>query len=239
MDRVQMETGVTGPDAPTPEEPQAERPEWLPEKFNSAEDLATAYSELESKMGQQPEAEAQPEEVVEETNEESTGLFGENDVEKYNAEFSETGTLSDETVKNIVDKGLPEEFVRTYVDGLKALASQAEASVYNTVGGEESYNNMMEWATENLSDAEIEAYNNTIAESSNDARLLAVQGLHARFTQSEGTSPSLFKGKATGTATNAFGSWQQVSEAMRNPKYTKDPAYRKEIQQRLSISNLS
>ncbi len=36
------------------EEPQAqqERPEWLPEKFESAEALAKAYGELESKMGQ-------------------------------------------------------------------------------------------------------------------------------------------------------------------------------------------
>ena len=32
------------------EEPQSEqeRPEWLPEKFKSAEDLAKAYGELES-----------------------------------------------------------------------------------------------------------------------------------------------------------------------------------------------
>lgn len=29
-----------------------ERPEWLPEKFKSAEDLATAYSSLEGKLGQ-------------------------------------------------------------------------------------------------------------------------------------------------------------------------------------------
>lgn len=34
------------PDAPV------ERPEWLPEKFKSAEDLATAYSSLEGKLGQ-------------------------------------------------------------------------------------------------------------------------------------------------------------------------------------------
>ena len=27
------------------------RPEWLPEKFNSAEDMAQAYSELEQKLG--------------------------------------------------------------------------------------------------------------------------------------------------------------------------------------------
>ena len=33
------------------EEPQQERPEWLPEKFKSAEDMAQAYASLEKRMG--------------------------------------------------------------------------------------------------------------------------------------------------------------------------------------------
>ena len=32
-----------------------ERPEWLAEKFNTPEDLASAYSSLESKLGQSEE----------------------------------------------------------------------------------------------------------------------------------------------------------------------------------------
>ena len=36
-------------------ETAVERPEWLPEKFSSAEDLANAYSSLESKLGQKEE----------------------------------------------------------------------------------------------------------------------------------------------------------------------------------------
>ena len=54
-DRVQMETNAS----PQIDEVMAqstqpaaeERPEWLPEKFESAADLAKAYSELESRMG--------------------------------------------------------------------------------------------------------------------------------------------------------------------------------------------
>ena len=33
------------------EQTEDNRPEWLPEKFKSAEDMASAYSELEKKMG--------------------------------------------------------------------------------------------------------------------------------------------------------------------------------------------
>jgi len=36
-------------------EASVERPEWLPEKFKSPEDLSTAYSSLESKLGQKDE----------------------------------------------------------------------------------------------------------------------------------------------------------------------------------------
>ena len=44
---------------PETELPQEEndRPQWLPEKFKSAEDMAQAYSELEKKLGQAPKEE--------------------------------------------------------------------------------------------------------------------------------------------------------------------------------------
>ena len=38
-----------------PQEYADERPEWLPEKFNSPEDLASSYTNLESKIGQKEE----------------------------------------------------------------------------------------------------------------------------------------------------------------------------------------
>ena len=40
----------------TPQEVvETQRPEWLPEKFNTPEDLATSYNNLESKLGQSEE----------------------------------------------------------------------------------------------------------------------------------------------------------------------------------------
>ena len=48
---AKAEAEETKGEEPTLEAPEPQRPEWLPEKFNSAEDMAKAYSELESKMG--------------------------------------------------------------------------------------------------------------------------------------------------------------------------------------------
>ena len=42
--------------APENSEPAPERPEWLPEKFNTGEDLAKSYSELSSKLGAKEES---------------------------------------------------------------------------------------------------------------------------------------------------------------------------------------
>ena len=60
-------TPPSGPDKPevAPVEPQqtTERPAWLPEKFKSAEDLAKAYSELETKLGAKPTEDGKPLEV--------------------------------------------------------------------------------------------------------------------------------------------------------------------------------
>ena len=71
------------------EEPQVEqeRPEWLPEKFESAEALAKAYGELESKMGQGEEQ--QQEQVEEEESKETEPTTEPNPVEiAYYRRFS-------------------------------------------------------------------------------------------------------------------------------------------------------
>ena len=79
-ERIQMEMGTTGPEAPSEEmsdsqETVSERPEWLPEKFESPEALAHAYGELESKLGTQPSNESAPESTDAIT--EATGMSAE------------------------------------------------------------------------------------------------------------------------------------------------------------------
>ena len=46
---------VTEQDVQQAEAPTSERPEWLPEKFNTAEDLAKSYEELSKKLGSKDE----------------------------------------------------------------------------------------------------------------------------------------------------------------------------------------
>ena len=65
--QVEIREGETTAEQPVEETP-ADRPEGLPEKFNSVEDLAKSYAELESKLGTKA---PEPEESTETPNENS------------------------------------------------------------------------------------------------------------------------------------------------------------------------
>ena len=104
------------------------------------------------------------------------------------------------------------------------------------VGGEEQFQAMVEWAKANLSKAEIEAYNRAV--ESNDLTVVenAVLSLAYRYQREVGRDPKLLGGgNASGSG---FQSVAQLIEAMKDPRYEKDPAYRREVEQRLARSNI-
>ncbi len=249
-ERVQIVTGITGADEPemTHEENQmdmeqeevSERPEWLPEKFNSPEDMAKAYGELETQMGSESTTESSDTETTEESLEETKGLTSEY-LTPYTEEFMEHGELSDESFAKLEQEaGIPQEIARAYVDGQRALVDQQQTNVFNEVGGQETYTEMVDWASENFTEAEITSFDNAVDSGDINTTMMAVRGLQARYAQANGSVPQQsFKGSTSKSFTSGFQSWSQVSEAMRNPKYAKDPAYRKEVENRLSVSQLS
>ena len=95
-----------------PEE-QTDRPEWLPEKFKNAEDMANAYSELEKKMG--AGANEQEQEEVQQEEEQSTDEQDDTQKEDSNTNdviveaskefFENDGVISEETSKNLAEAG--------------------------------------------------------------------------------------------------------------------------------------
>ena len=244
-ERIQMDSGITGAEAP--EESLAEnsmdqagevseRPEWLPEKFNSPEDMAQAYGELETRMG--GESEDTSEETQEETVEEATGLTTEY-LAPYSDEFMEHGELSEESYDRLEkEAGIPQDIARAYVEGQRALVEQQQNTVFAEVGGQDNYNEMVDWAGENFTDAEITSFDNAVDSGDANAVMMAVKGLSARYAQANGTTPHLVQGNAGKDSTSGFQSWQQVSAAMRDPRYAKDPAYRSDVENRLNVSNL-
>ena len=148
-----METGVTGPDAPTPEAeaPQAERPEWLPDKFKSPEDLVKSYQALEQKLGGQSQQEPSDPELPDEDEAVDQGLQEaeqavENaglDFEVLANEYAENGELSQEAYQALQESGIPKNLVNQFIEGQEAKTQLIQREAYSLVGGEQQYNEMI------------------------------------------------------------------------------------------------
>ena len=210
------------------------RPNWLPEKFKSAEELAKAYGELEKKMSA-PQQEEQATESVEQnaTPEEVQQL------DKYYDEFIEKNELSEKSYEELDALGLPKDLVDGYIAGQKALADNDVSEVQKVVGGKDNYSQLLDWSSKNLSQPEKDAFNNTIDNGSTEQVKMAVQGLMGRAGMSaDNPQQDLFEGSVDNTNTDVFGSVAQVTDAMNDPRYQKDPAYRKEVEDKLARSSV-
>jgi hypothetical protein len=221
------------------------RPDWLPEKFKSAEDMAQAYSELEKKLGSKQEDQTtKAEEVNEPTPDadatevvdvlDKAGL----DFDVFQQEYNENGGLSDDAYKALEESGFPKSLVDSWIAGQEALAQDMTQSVYQTVGGQEQYAEMVQWAAQSLPPAEVEAFNQAIETGDANIVSFAVQGLHARYRSEAGATPKLVKGEASPTSSGAFNSAAELTAAMRDPRYHNDPAYRQTVAEKLARSNV-
>lgn len=216
-----------------------DRPQWLPEKFKTPEELVKSYQELESKLGkpkQEPEGkpEGQPKgepSPQEETPNESA------DFSKYEQEFVSTGNLSEESITEITDKyKLPKQYVETYIAGLQALQAQELNRGYALVGGEQNYTSMIEWAKVNLSPQEIQDYNTQVTSGKPEATKFAIEALHSRYKAAVGEAPNLISGNTGQPSSNGFKSRAEITSAMSDPRYAKDPAYRKEVMDKIAVT---
>lgn len=247
MERIEIKSSPTPPMAPTdnaqppitsavPAVPEATpadavRPAWLPEKFSNPEDLAKAYSELESRFTQTAQSSDALDQAV------KTGTLTLDDIAPMSKEFAETGQISDKSYKVLEQRGIPRELVDAYVEGQRAVAEAQVNSVYSAVGGQESYEQMTTWAADNLPKEEIEAFDHIIETGSQAAVQMAVRGLYARYSSSQG-SPRLLQGTGAQSGSAAFRSIAEVTAAMRDPRYKNDPAYRKDVEDRLRVSDV-
>jgi len=227
-------------------ESNSNRPEWLPEKFKSAEELVASYQELEKKLGQ-PKQEAeetiteeQRETIQEQENEvaqvmDKAGL----DFNVFQKEYEENGELSNEAYDALSKAGFPKTLVDTWIQGQEALQGDLNNEVYQSVGGEDSYLSMLEWAKDNLPENDISAFNASVETGDRNLVKFAVQGLYARYrTEVGGNEPQLTQGSASESSGGSFQSAAELTAAMRDPRYAKDPSYRKSVANKLARSSV-
>ena len=230
-------TGSVSPEqqaAEQQQEQQTDRPEWLPEKFGSPEDMAKAYGELESKLGGQETEEPK----AEESSDLKIPEISEKNMEYYSQRFAENGQLDEEDYAGLEKLGVSKPMVDAYVQGQVAMQQQYTQTVYNEVGGQEAYQAMTEWASNNLTPEEIAVYDEAVNSGDNTKTMSAVKGLQARYQLENGTQPNLMQGKTTGTGVQAYESLDQMKREMQDPRYRSDPAFRESVQRKLAVSDI-
>lgn len=241
VDKVEITTPETGSEAPVNNNALS-KPEGLPEKFNSVEDLAKSYSELEAKLGINKE-EVKTEEVKEvktdslEIAEKAVTNAG-LDMNNLAEEYAKGGKLEDTSYEALEKAGIPKDYVDQFIQGQKAISDQQSSSIKSLVGGDDAYTEMSNWAADNMNDAEKTAYNTAVNSKDIETAKLAVVGLKAKYEAVNGSEPNLVQGKATPMGVDGYQSWQQVTEAMKDPRYAKDPAYQNMVKNKLSKSTI-
>ena len=213
------------------------RPEWLPEKFKNAEELAKAYGELEKSFSSRKQTQEQPKDLS--IQDARKAAEGQEALGKFYDEYAQNNSLSEKSYEELATKhNLSRELVDGYIEGQKAISETQTKTIHDIVGGADRYAELTEWAAKNLSEAEQQTYNNMVDSGNVDQAKFAVQGLMSRAgVNYDAKQPELFEG-GDQIPNDSFESVAQVTEAMNDPRYEKDPAYRKQVTDKIARSSV-
>lgn len=219
-------------------------------KFKSAEDLEKAYLELQKKLGQKDEGvddDSAPtdDSVPEEEEEVQSPVSKRVDFLKEASEeyYSNDNELKPETIQKL--KEMPsEELIEAYLELQKnnpvakaqPLSDDAAKTIVDSVGGQNAYNDTLAWAADNLKPEEVAAYDNVVNSGNKDAIFFAVQALNQRYKDSVGFEGQQISGRAPKSTVKGFRSNAELANAISDPRYRNDPAYRYDIEQKLAAS---
>ena len=243
------------------EELVAQQEGLLAGKYKDAAELEKAYVELQSKLGEKgnkdsgetgdtkDSSEVESEETTEETEETPQASPAAELISSASEEFNDKGELTPETLdkfssmssRDLVNAYM--ELQRNSPDIAEPAADISDASVNevkNFAGGEQAYENMVNWASQNLDQKSIEAFDSIVNTGSVDAIKLAVSGLRTQYENANGYEGTMYTGKAPQTSKDVFRSQAELVEAMSDRRYDRDPAYRQDVIDKLERSdNLS
>ena len=222
------------------EEMAQEQETRLAGKYKNAEELEAAYIELQKKLGETTDDDDDETESseTEETQEESeTSSLFDRIWEESQDEFSQ------ETLKELAEAD-PTDLANMYLDYRNSekgetITDKDAKALKASVGGEENYEQMVQWANDNLEDSVINMYDSVMESGDRNAAYFAMQALAYRYGDSVGVEGKLVQGKAPTDTAKGFKSQAEVVNAMQDPRYDRDPAYRQEIMAKLERSNVN
>ena len=257
------------------EELQAQQESLLAGKYKNAEELESAYMELQKKLGSDEEKAEETttdkEEAgwdqfynedgsvdyasVNENYAETLGdIFKNNNVDPYaiSKHFHENqGQITDDMYKQLTDAGLSKASVDAYLAGRAAemgytnqtetadLSDSEVSSIQESVGGAKAYTDLMDWASNTLPKEQTDYFDSLVDSGNAQAIQLAAQGLKAQFEEANGYEGRMLSGKPPKASMETFRSQAELVQAMSDPRYEDDPAYRQDLINKLNRSDLN
>jgi len=118
--------------------------------------------------------------------------------------------------------------------------SEAQANqLFEMVGGEKAYKSMIDWAGQNFTKEEVQMYDSVMGKGDPNAIFFAVQALNSKYTDAVGNDGQLLTGQRSAAQQDAsFRSQQELVQAMSDPRYDRDPAFRDDVIRKLQNSDI-
>ncbi len=209
-------------------------------KYKNAQDLESAYLELQKKLGESgdeaPEEEGDMEEAEQFEATPATDM-----ISTASQEFAEAGEITPETRDALAEMS-SEELLDAYMSMQKApspdLTDSDVSSLKDSVGGEEAYNQITGWAAEALSDADLDRVQRHRRERFDGTDPDGSGWPTSRYQAENGYEGTQLQGKAPSNSRDVFRSQAEVVEAINDPRYDRDPAYRNDILMKLERSDV-
>ena len=224
------------------EQMQEAQDNLLAGKYKNAEELEKGYLELQQKLNskEEPAQEEQEEQAEEEGEVESTILD-----QLWEEATSEKGEFTQETLDELGKMNV-EELAQMHLEYRNSVQGQqpegkdfSEADIKELkgiVGGEQNYSNMIDWAQKSLNEQEVKMFDAVMERGDPLAAFFAVRSLAYAYNDAIGYDGNMVQGKAPRQSNDQFRSQQEVVRAMADPRYDEDPAYRRDIMEKLERS---
>jgi len=242
---------VTQFQAPDNQTPTQERPEGLPEGFDSWEAFGKAQLAKESEEGKdgadadadttvsepldaesQKEVDARLADLPEDRREAARPLF---------EEFARSGDLSDEQRDEAAKTfGVTREMVDIYVKGFQSNTEAELAPLYEAAGGKTTVDEFTAWAKANYTPEQMEAYDKGLTTDPTKTVTEAIA-----LWRSEGNAPVTdvtrngASGGNQGAAYEGYASEAEQTAAMSDPRYRTDEAYRKGVEAKVGKTDFN
>lgn len=236
---AQNNTQIVEAEPMTEDQQQQVQTEAQPQVENTQTETTevTATTAVDAQTNNVQEAFAQQQQATEELQKD---LAQRNvDFKALEDEYNKNGQLSSASLEALANAGYPKEVVDAYISGVEATQEKFYNAVVGFAGGEDEYRQVAQFVNSQGEKA-VQDFNDTINTGNLGVINMVIQGVKANMKAVNGTTNQTILGQSTGgTAdnTNAYLSKQQMLDAMNDPRYDKDPIYRKQVEQKIINSN--